>query len=134
MDLSHYDVKSASAKGADLHLKHPMTGELLFDDEKEPLFVRVIGRDSPVVKAAMDDVKKRRARGEEISSEDEGILYLCAVTVGWSENIELDGERLEYTEKNARKIYSDPRTEWIGEQVGPFALARRNFAKNLSSG
>lgn len=129
MDLTALDVKAASEKGAVLHLKHPMTGEKLFDGD-EPVTVTVIGRDSPSVRSAMLDIERRKAKGEDITKEDEGLELLAVVTLGWS-GIEFDGKALEYSKSNARKLYSDPRTDWIGEQVGPFALNRRNFAHNL---
>ena len=132
MDLGRFDVKAAASEGADLHIKHPMTGEPLFDDG-EPVVVRVIGRDSPVVREKMAQLDKRKAGGEVLSKDDEGIELFCAVVVGWS-HIELDGEVLECNRDSIRRLMTDPRTEWIGEQVGPFALNRRNFAKNLPTG
>lgn len=131
MDLTRLDVKAASEKGAVLHLKHPMTGEKLFDGD-DPVTITVIGRDSPSVRAAMTDIERRKAKGEDISREDEGLELLSVVTTGWT-GIDFDGKALEFSKANARKIYADPRTEWIGEQVGPFALSRRNFAQNLQT-
>lgn len=130
MDLTRFDVKSASTAGADLHLVNPMTGEKIGTDEA-PVSIRVIGRDSPVVRDTMSGIERRKTRGENIDREEEGLELLCAVVVGW-EGIEFDGKPLEFSKENARKIFSDPRTEWVGEQVGPFALSRRNFVRNLS--
>lgn len=129
MDLGKLDVKAASEKGAVLHLKHPMTGEKLFDGD-EPVTITVIGRDSPAVSAVMKDLDRRKSKGEDIDEHERGLELLAAVVKDWS-GIELDGEPLECNKANARKLFADPRTEWIGEQVGPFALSRRNFAQNL---
>lgn len=129
MDLGKYNVKAAADSGAVLHIKHPSTGEKLFDNG-EPVTVTVIGRDSPKVQEAMQAVEKRKAKGEDIDAEEQGLTLFCAVVVGWS-HIGLDGEELECTPANVRKVFSDERTDWIGEQVGPFVLSRRNFAKNL---
>lgn len=125
MDLTTLDVKSAAQKGADLVLKHPATGERL------DAVLRVIGRDSPSVAAAMLDIERRKASGEVFDKEAEGIELLLAVIKGWR-GVEFDGEALEYTPDNARKLLTDPRTSWIGEQVAPFSLSRRNFVKNYS--
>lgn len=118
--------------GAVLHLKHPATGEPL-GTKDAPVTITVIGRDSPSVRAVMQDVEKRRARGETIDKEEEGLTLLASVVKGW-QGIEFDGKPFEYSPANARKLFADPRTEWVGEQVGPFALNRRNFAQNLSNG
>jgi len=127
MDLTQLDVKAASEKGAVLTIKHPMTGEPL-----EGVTITVIGRDSPSVRAAMLEIERRKAKGETIDRDEEGLELLSSVVKGW-EGIEFEGQPLEFSKANARKLFSDPRTEWIGEQVGPFALSRRNFAKNLPS-
>lgn len=129
MDLGKLDVKAASEKGAVLHLKHPMTGEKLFDGDT-PVTITVIGRDSPAVAAAMKELDRRKSKGEDIDETERGLELLSAVVKDW-QGIELDGAPLDCTKANARKLFADPRTEWIGEQVGPFALARRNFAHNL---
>ena len=124
MDLAKLSPKAAAEKGATLRLRHPST------DEPLDVSIEIVGRDSSDVQERLKAIKTRRSRGEEISQDAEGLELLLAVTKGW-ENIEVDGEALEYSEANARKLYTDPRTEWIAEQVGPFALSRRNFVKNL---
>lgn len=132
MDLTRFDVKAAAEKGAVLHVKHPSTGEKLYDG-KTPVTITVIGRDSPSVVAAMRDIERRKAKGEDIDRNEEGLELLSAVVTDW-QGVEFDGKPLKCTKANARKLFSDPRTEWIGEQVGPFALSRRNFAQNLPNG
>ena len=132
MDLSQFDVKAASEKGAVLHLKHPMTGEKLFDGGTA-VTITVIGRDSPSVQAVMKEIERRKAKGEDIDRHEEGLELLCCVVKEWS-GIEFEGQPMECNKANARKLFNDPRTEWIGEQVGPFALSRRNFAQNLQAG
>ena len=81
----------------------------------------------------MKDLDRRRSKGEDIDEHERGLELLSIVVKDWS-GIELDSEPLECTKANARKLFADPRTEWIGEQVGPFALSRRNFAQNLQEG
>ena len=127
MDLTKLDVKAAAEKGAVLTLTHPSTGAEL------EATVTVIGRDSPSVKAVMETVERRKASGSKITKEQEGIELLCAVVKGWT-GIEFDGKELEYNAENVRKLITDPRTEWISEQIGPFVLSRRNFAQNLPEG
>lgn len=132
MDLTKFDVRSAANTGADLHLKHPATGELLFcKDGETPFVVRVLGRDSDAVQAASRECAKRRTKGE-IDEAEAGAIVLVAAVCGWSDEMELDGEPLPYSPENAKKLMVDPRTDWIAEQVTPFSLGRKNYAQNMS--
>lgn len=127
MDLTILDVGAAAEKGAVLTLKHPFTGEPL--DAR----VHVLGRDARAVRAAMQDLDRRATAGERLSEEQRSVELLCVVITGW-EKIEFDGAPLDFSPENVRKLVTDQRTSWIGEQVAPFVLSRRNFVGNLPTG
>lgn len=129
MDLARFDVKSAAQEGADLHLKNPFTSEPLMDDGK-PVCIRVLGRDAATVQDARKEADRLLAEGK-IDEEERGRMAVIASVVGWSEALGLDGGALPYSPENTRKLLTDPRTDWIGEQIIPFVLARRNFARNI---
>lgn len=123
MDLSAFDVASASEKGADLVIKDWRTGQ------PSDVVFRIIGRDSPSVAAKMRELDKRESAGEKIDQERRGVELLAAVTVGWS-GLTVDGEPYEYSHERALELYANPASATIAEQVGPFALSRVNFARN----
>ena len=130
MDLARFDMSAAASAGADLHLKHPATGEKLFCEDGSPFVVRVLGNDAPTVKDAFRSIKEKRAKGT--MTEEEAAQEMVAVcVVGWSDDMELDGKPFKYSPDNARKLVRDERTAWIAEQIAPFALSRRNFAQNM---
>lgn len=131
MDLTRYDVKSAAEKGADLHLKNPFDNEPLMDGDK-PVTITVLGRDAKAVQDARKEAEKRHAKGD-IDETERGLLPLVASVVGWS-GIEFDGKALDCTPENVRKVLTDPRTDWIAEQIIPFTLSRRNYSGNIASG
>ncbi|MEO1108260.1 MAG: hypothetical protein AAFX90_10090 [Pseudomonadota bacterium] len=134
MDLSNFDVRSAADEGADLHLKHPATGEPLFaKDGKTPFTIRVLGRDAEVVQKAVQTSNEQRAKGE-IDETDAARMVLASTVAGWHEEMMLDGKPLRYSPKNAAVLLSDPRSDWIEEQIAPFSLSRRNFAQNMKKG
>ena len=132
MDLSKFDVRAAAEEGADLHLKHPATGEKLFaEDGETPFTVRVLGRDADAVQEAVRKSNEQRTKGE-IDEREAGRMIVAAAIAGWHEEMTLDGKPLPYSPKNVMALISDPRTDWIAEQVTPFSLSRRNFAQNMN--
>jgi len=132
MDLSKFDVSAAASAGADLHLKHPATGEELFCDDGSPFAIRVLGHDAESVQEAFRAIREKRAKGD--LTEDQAAQRMVAHTiVGWPDDLTLDGEPLPYSPQNAMRLVTDKRTSWIAEQITPFALRRRNFAKNMKA-
>lgn len=126
LDLASISAKAACNKGFDLELRHPVT------DEPLGVFISVVGRESD---AFQNHVRKRanaklrdqfaaqqRGRKDDAptveSIESEAIDLLVACTTGWrtgdSPVIEWAGEKLEYSEANARRLYSET---WIRSQV-----------------
>ena len=129
MDLAKLDIKAASEQGAVLELVHPAT---FGTDAEEPIgvYLTVMGADSQPVRDALADFNKRKSRGQKVSDEEFGLTIAELVIIGW-ENLALDGEELEFSKQNCRRLLRDPRMEWVVKQIGPFVLDLRNFAQNL---
>jgi hypothetical protein len=69
MDFTAFDSRAAAEKGRDLHIKHPATGELIFDGEK-PCIVVVRGTESREAQAALSRLRKMKvAEGDEKADE-----------------------------------------------------------------
>lgn len=74
MDFSAFDSRAAAEKGRDLHIKHPATGEPVFDGDK-PCIVVVRGTESREAQAALAKLRKMKlaeddAKADEASLED----------------------------------------------------------------
>lgn len=136
MDLSAYDLAKAGEKK--LELLNPL-GEPMIDEEtSKPVSITLIGRESTRAEQRRVELSNRRldrtlnAGSSRISLSTEGIEadaleVTVTCTVAW-EGIIVDGERLECTPENARRVYK--RFAWIREQVDQFITTRRNFLGN----
>ena len=135
MDLSALDTKAVANQGAQLHLKGP-DGTPLFQgegDQKKPITLTLIGKDSDEFQMAsnalanrriQDAQRKKTALIEEI--ERDAIRVLASCTKAW-DGIVLDGEELAHSFENVVKLYT--RFPWIREQVDEFIAERANFLK-----
>lgn len=133
MDLGNLSPRAAAAKGAKLHLKDPATGEPLFDGKK-PVTITLLGAEAEKVAEFSLALEKRRLKDPSITDEEAGAEILAEMTLGW-ENIGFGDEAdFPFSTENAIKLYTDPRTEWVAGQVGPFSRDRRNFIQNRPSG
>lgn len=141
MDLSKLDMREGADDGRWLQLTHPVTQELLWDDEKKktgPVRIRLLGADSKKHRskeyAARNRRLKQMGRGGKRGGlmagvtaeglEEDATEVMVACTLGW-ENIQLAGQPLEFTPDAARSLYSEH--EWIREQVDEFIADRANF-------
>lgn len=130
MDLTRYDVRAAADKGASLRLRCPATNAPLGTDDAYPV-IHMLGRDATAVREARKEAMRELQDGK-IDEGELGLRVLIAATRAWG-NIELDGKTLDCTEVNIRRLYTDPRTEWVVEQIGPFVMSRRNIAGNFAT-
>lgn len=142
LSVKGFDVKTYAENGGWLQLLHPVSGEELGVDEDKPCRIKVLGADatgyeealahSAALRANDPAAKKRGSRritGKMLMEEREKTANmqaheLAAVTVDW-ENVEWQGESLEFSQKNAEMIYSAH--EWIRQQVVEFFQDRTNF-------
>lgn len=102
-----------------------------------PFFISVLGKDSDAyrsrVRAMADEQLKQAARGRGAPDatldklEQKNIDALVAATVGWrvgeEKAVELDGEQLEFSQANARKVYERllPVREQVAEAINDLA-------------
>lgn len=70
MDFAKFNSRTAASHARELHLRHPSTGHLLYndEDEKEPCLVLVRGLESPEVQAAMAGIQRARLSEEPFST------------------------------------------------------------------
>jgi len=132
MDLESINPAKFAARGQKLHLRHPVTDELLHNEDGEPITITLLGRDAPeyrrfmrnTANAAMRKGKNNRASIEQLEQQSADLL--AAVTVAW-ENVVLEGEALECTPDNAARVYRE--LPFVREQVDEFVEDRSNFLK-----
>lgn len=127
-DLSALDTITACNKPAEIEIKHPTTGA------KTGVFVSIIGKDSDVyrgrVRAMADQTMRLAAIGKPNpndasldKAEAKSLEALVAATTGWrteepvrneagevtgqksSAVIKLSGERLDFNNENALRVY-----------------------------
>lgn len=104
----------------------PMTISLLHDDSEV-----AVAYDNSVTNRHIEQAK-RGAGGvtaESIRANEAG--KLAKQTVGW--NIAFGGERAEFSQDAARKLYLDRKMTFITEQVREFVKARRHFLRPSSA-
>lgn len=128
MDLNK--LKPALAEeGVTMEVVHPETEETI-----EGMTITLLGRDSDVAKrirrkrqdAALARVSKGK-KGLDMTAEqleEQSIEELVKLTKSW-QGFELDGQPLECTDENKRKVFSG--WEWLREQAEEFVSTRSHF-------
>lgn len=146
MALAALNTKSAADRGVKIDILHPATWL--------PLGIRftVLGTDSAAYKGV---VRRQQERNLEMAKKQRGRLQLTAemqeadaleilvtCTTGWERDVADDqgkvtgvdstiesneGEFLEFTPENVRRIYADPGYAWLREQIDREIGDRRNF-------
>lgn len=96
MDFGQFDSRKASETPRALHLKHPGTGKLLYDDEKQtkPCRVLVLGIEgetgqSAILESQRARMKHERSAGEPVSISnvhDQIVKEIAPLIVGF-ENV-----------------------------------------------
>jgi len=127
MDFSDLDVTTAADKGAEMQVRHPVTGEamdasivLLGSDSKT---FRDIVRDR--ARDAMNQRKRKNVSLEE--AEEQALSTLVRCTVSWK-GVQEKGESLKCTPENVEHMYKG--YPWLREQVDEFIGDRANFLKS----
>lgn len=123
-----FDISTlALSDEATVQLRHPVTDVPLFapvkkgeDPESKPVQITVKGSASQAYRRAVDAMMKKAAkRGKREATPDEireqSVDFLVALSVK-IDNMTFDGEEVASAEA-FRKLYSDPRFDWIKEQV-----------------
>lgn len=137
MDLLTLDTRDGANTGAIMDVENPVTGEKLKTADGAPVTITLLGLDSDRLKKRQNeltnDVLKKGFRPKRVTAEkgeDDRLTTLALATVGW-ENIDLGGEKLDFSQDNARKLYR--RLPWLAEQVDAFVGDRANFLKASST-
>lgn len=134
MDLQSLNTKDLSEKGIDLKIYHPTTNEPL------DIIIHIYGVDSEQYKKAIKIKQKsmlekiaveKRGNSHSIKTTDDfdaedfsGKDMVFACMSGWS-NVEFQGEKLEFNEKNVFMIFE--KCPWLFEQVDKAIHDRENF-------
>jgi len=128
IDLGQFEI---GTEGEWLELLHPVTGQVIRDDDDNAMRVRLVGKDSKEYRKAQRAITERRLKSRSRANrfdadgiEQEATDLLVACTVGW-EGFAEDGKDLEFNKANIRKVYTN--YPWIREQVDEFVDDRGNF-------
>ena len=137
MDLAKFDTRKTASEGVAMVVRHPQTDEPLVDEKSgRPVTITLLGEDSDVYKqvshrSSDERLKKRVKKGRiEIRTaeiERDALEVLVACTKDW-DGIVLDGQGLEFTPDNARKLYT--RIPFVRDQAAEFINDRANFLGN----
>jgi len=125
MDLTkpEFDVASAVERGAVLHLKHPFTDELMMDGQN-PVTITLRGAESATVRNVIKIQNQKKTRGVKLTEDEVGLEIIIAAIIDWSHIGDKKGD-MEPTRDNIKEILL--RLDWIGQQILPFVMERRNF-------
>jgi hypothetical protein len=132
-DLNDMDIVSSANDGAKCVLRHPATGEELFQDDGSPVYLLLAGSDSNTYREAQNRVNNARLNrksGTKITVEDivaEQLTVLCECTLGWGGMI-MGGVELPFDRKSVRGMYE--KCPPFKEQAEAFILDRANYLRD----
>lgn len=123
MDLTDFDSVKGSDEGAVLYVRHPIT------NEPTDAWIKLAGPDSKIAKQRRAEIRrmlrdKKQNTLDVDTLEEEANKNRVSLTLDWGE-IELDGEKLKFSQENVKKVYE--RFPWLAEQVDNFQGDRSNF-------
>ncbi len=128
MDITKYNTTVASDNAQTLNLKDPFTNEVLIDEDGNTVDIYLYGVQSTAARNAVAE-RERKSNKKDLTDEQSkelGAEFLAKLTVGWSDNIEVEGEKLKHTYNNAVALYMEQ--DWIGQQVIAFVSSLENYA------
>lgn len=135
MDFSQFDSRAAGDKPRDLHLRHPVTGELLFDDGK-PCIAEILGAESPRVQSSLKALARAKVKGEALETSDDLVALAAPLIVGFKNVMR---GKVPATADDAAWFLGlqipngqDGQASFV-EQVSQFATDRGNFLGNASA-
>lgn len=125
-----------------IELLHPATGEILCDDDNNPMWVEIYGQDSAEFKEIEHKITnknltrmQRSGRGarssitaEQITSQE--IERVVKVVKDW--HIVVNGETPKVGEENVRQVFEE--YPWVKEQVEDGLYNRQLFLAKSSTG
>ena len=146
MDFTKFDSRAAASIARDLHLVHPVTGKLLYDDgdNNKPCIVSLIGTESPQAQRAMASISRDKLKTEKAKADGAEISELEALHKSLSENAKTLIVGFKNVDRGDRPATPDdadwffalnmingqPGEKSFVEQVTDFATKRANFLGN----
>ena len=128
MDLADLSVRRAE-QGVTFQLKHPVTSEPLTNTNGQPITLTVIGQDAAAFRQKRNALIEKRPTGKAQLPmsylESESLDLSIASVIGWSDNVVLDGQTLDCTPSNVRRLFV--LLPWAKEQVDDFVAERSHF-------
>lgn len=140
-DLNTLDTKAAAESGSMIELDDPRTDEPLLDPDGKPYWIEVLGMDSEKLRGVSRKItdrtvnNMRKGKQGEFDSEAadaERAGVYAAATKSWYLP-PLDGQVLDCNERNAKRLYLDPRFPWLAEKIDKEIANRKRFFKKASS-
>ncbi|MFN9476472.1 hypothetical protein [Acidovorax sp.] len=112
-----------------LQLKHPITGELVFTGDNEPLTITMVGQDSTqVFDEVLLSAKRRAEAGEHGKTTEFDIAerhsFITAAITGWSHDDFFGGK---FSKKKIAEFVRDPENAALVGQIEVHLLERANF-------
>jgi hypothetical protein len=105
MDLSKFDTRQKASEGIEAPLI--IGEETVYGDDDKPVTFRTKGIADPEVHAALLKIVDGKGRTAKESAEFDMKLARIAI-IGWSDNFEVEGEKLEYSKANIEKVCANP--------------------------
>lgn len=145
MDFTKFDSRAAASKPQSLHLSHPVTGDLLYDDNDtaKPCTVLVLGTESPAAQKAMSDVARAKLKFERASDKlaektleeiHKALADSARTLIVGFENVMRGDKPATVADAdwflNLQLINGQPGEKSFVEQVTDFATKRANFLGN----
>lgn len=132
LDLAKLDTRKAANKGVQMNLLSPLDGSELRDKNGNPFYLIVLGADSDAYRALRQQQQDKvfqnpRLRNLGVSSnllEQQVKDRVAAAIIGFSDNLVLNGKRLEYSEESVRELLE---FSWVLDQAFQFIEDRANF-------
>ena len=129
MDIENLNSRAAQSEGAFLHLRHPATGEMLYDGEpidENAVGLYVRGVEHPKAQSIARKNQDRKFKNER-EQNDAGREYIGALIAGFV-RITTDGRSLDAESDADIKLFCDMSDDFV-HQVLDFAGERTNFWK-----
>lgn len=124
IDLATLDTAARCDQGAELELRHPVTGAPL------GIFLTLAGVDSRVHRQALAYLAEQRMQRRAVTPDDvrgEDVEIAARCTLAWR-RVYLDGKGLPHSLENARALYA--RFPWVREQAVVFISDRGNYLRD----
>lgn len=115
LDLDDYeDVQNAELVLLNPKTQAPTTSRITLASREHPARKKIEMARTRRLRAAVAATGKIPTQ-DPIEDYEEETDYLVSVTLGW--NVTQAGAAIEFTPENVRKVYTDPKRQWLRSQV-----------------